>query len=160
MFLRLENFKGKVFAGRKVGMSFSNDRTRELWQGFMPRIKTITNAIGTDLYCLQVYPSTMDFKSFDPITSFDKWAAVEIASADTLPDNMEKLVVKEGLYAVFLHKGAAVTGPVTFTYIFTEWLPSSVYLLDDRPHFEILGEKYKNDQPDSEEEIWIPVKGK
>jgi AraC family transcriptional regulator len=26
---------------------------------------------------------------------------------------------------------------------------------DDRPHFEILGDKYKNDHPDSEEEIWI-----
>jgi AraC family transcriptional regulator len=32
--------------------------------------------------------------------------------------------------------------------------------LDNRPHFEILGEKYKQGSPDSEEEIWIPVKEK
>ena len=34
------------------------------------------------------------------------------------------------------------------------------YTLDDRPHFEILGEKYKNQDPDSEEELWIPIKPK
>jgi AraC family transcriptional regulator len=34
----------------------------------------------------------------------------------------------------------------------------SAYDLDNRPHFEILGEKYKNESPDSEEELWIPVK--
>jgi len=32
--------------------------------------------------------------------------------------------------------------------------------LDNRPHFEVLGEKYKNGDPESEEEIWIPVKEK
>jgi AraC family transcriptional regulator len=42
-------------------------------------------------------------------------------------------------------------------YIFNTWLPKSGYQLDRRPHFEILGEKYKNNNPDSEEEIWIPI---
>jgi AraC family transcriptional regulator len=30
--------------------------------------------------------------------------------------------------------------------------------LDQRPHVEVMGEKYKNNDPDSEEEIWIPIK--
>jgi AraC family transcriptional regulator len=30
-------------------------------------------------------------------------------------------------------------------------------VLDNRPHFEILGEKYKQGSTDAEEEIWIPV---
>ncbi|MGK2861531.1 MAG: GyrI-like domain-containing protein [Chitinophagaceae bacterium] len=47
-----------------------------------------------------------------------------------------------------------------FSYIFNTWLPPSGYDLDNRPHFEILGEKYKNDDPLSEEEIWIPIKQK
>jgi AraC family transcriptional regulator len=42
-------------------------------------------------------------------------------------------------------------------YIFNTWLPQSNYQLAPRPHFEILGEKYKNNHPDSEEEIWIPI---
>jgi AraC family transcriptional regulator len=37
-------------------------------------------------------------------------------------------------------------------------LPASGYELDDRPHFEILGERYKNNDPDSEEELWFPVR--
>jgi AraC family transcriptional regulator len=45
-------------------------------------------------------------------------------------------------------------------YIFMEWLPQSNYQLDNRPHFQILGEKYKHNQPDSEEEVWIPIKTK
>jgi AraC family transcriptional regulator len=64
-----------------------------------------------------------------------------------------------GLYAVFNYKGLNTDNRI-FIHIFTEWLPSSGYVLDERPHFEILGEKYKNNDPESEEEIWIPVKPK
>jgi AraC family transcriptional regulator len=39
-------------------------------------------------------------------------------------------------------------------------LPNSAYELDDREHFELLGEKYKNNDPNSEEEIWIPIRPK
>jgi AraC family transcriptional regulator len=73
---------------------------------------------------------------------------------------MEALVLKSGLYAVFLYHGPASEGSEFFKYIYREWLPGSEYQLDNRPHFEILGEKYKNEYPESEEEIWIPVKPK
>jgi AraC family transcriptional regulator len=32
-----------------------------------------------------------------------------------------------------------------------------VFEVDDRPHFEILGIRYRNNDPNSEEEIWIPI---
>jgi predicted transcriptional regulator YdeE len=32
--------------------------------------------------------------------------------------------------------------------------------IDNRPHFEVLGDKYKNNDPSSEEEIWIPIRKK
>jgi AraC family transcriptional regulator len=73
---------------------------------------------------------------------------------------MESFTLTGGLYAVFIHKGAASTGPKTFRYIFETRLPNSKYSIDNRPHFEILGEKYKNEDPDSEEEVWIPIKPK
>jgi len=41
---------------------------------------------------------------------------------------------------------------------FGTWLPNSEYALDNRPHCDILGKKYKNDDPSSEEEIWVPIK--
>lgn len=41
--------------------------------------------------------------------------------------------------------------------IFQEWFPRSGYRLDKRPHFEVMGDKYKNNDPSSEEMIYMPV---
>ena len=70
---------------------------------------------------------------------------------------MESFVLEGGLYAVFDYKGLNTDNKI-FLYIFRDWLPASEYELDDRPQFEVLGENYKNNDPDSQEEIWIPVK--
>ena len=138
-------------------MSLSDNKTGELWRSFMPKRKEIQNSIGTELYSVQLY-DPLYFKNFNPNTPFEKWAVVEVRDFNILPEEMGTFILPSGLYAVFLHKGAAETGPKTFQYIFETWLPNSEYTLDDRPHFELLGEKYKNNDPDSEEEIWIPVK--
>jgi AraC family transcriptional regulator len=43
-------------------------------------------------------------------------------------------------------------------YIYTEWLPNSGFQLDNKPHFEVLGDNYLgHENPESEEEIWIPI---
>jgi AraC family transcriptional regulator len=73
---------------------------------------------------------------------------------------METFVLPSGLYAVFLHRGDTKEFTNAFQYILQKWLPSSEYDLDNRPHFEVLGDKYKNNDPNSEEEIWIPIKAK
>lgn len=143
--------------GQRMTMSLSANRTRELWQKFMERRNEIPNAIGTTLYSIQLYDD-LYFKTFSPYSTFEKLAAVEVTNFDDVPPEMEAFTLPSGLYAVFFHKGAATTGPTTLNYIFSTWLPYSEYSLDNRPHFEVLGEKYKNDDPDSEEEIWIPIK--
>jgi AraC family transcriptional regulator len=154
---RIETLTEKKLIGKRLTMSLSDNKTRELWQSFMQRRKEIKNNIGTGLYSMQVFDPSY-FKNFNPNTKFEKWATIEVTDFNTVPDVMETITLPSGLYAVFLHKGAASTGPKTFQYIFGTWLPGSDYVLDKRPHFEILGEKYKNEDPDSEEEIWIPVK--
>ena len=148
----------KKLIGKKIVMSFSDDKTRELWQSFMPRRKEI-HSINPDLYSIQTYTEFF-FSTLNSHAEFEKWAAIGVSSFDTIPDGMETIIVPEGLYAVFIHHGPASKGVETFQHIFTTWLPNSKYTLDNRPHFEVLGERYKNDDPDSEEEIWIPVKGK
>ena len=72
---------------------------------------------------------------------------------------MEAFILTGGLYAVFDYKGLNTDHSI-YQYIFGTWLPNSDYVLDNRPHFEILGDKYKNNDPTSEEEIWIPIKPK
>jgi AraC family transcriptional regulator len=54
----------------------------------------------------------------------------------------------------------ASEAPAFYQYIFNSWLPGSGYRLDNRPHFAVMGEKYKNDDPNSEEELCVPVKEK
>ena len=146
----------KKLIGQRLRMSLSNNKTGELWQSFMSRRKEIENKRGTDLYSMQVYHLAY-FSHYNPIMEFEKWAAIEVTGFDTIPEGMEAFILEGGLYAVFAYKGLN-TDTKIFEYIFTEWLPNSDYTLDDRPHFEVLGEKYKNNDPDSEEEIWVPIK--
>ena len=150
----------KKLVGKKLEMSLSENKTQELWSSFMPQRKQLKNVIGLDLYSLQVYKRSYSFKQFDPSATFVKWAAVEVSCFDNLPEGIEKLELEAGLYAVFIHKGTPAEAPKTFGYIFGTWLPNSEYELDARPHFEVLGEKYKHNDPSSEEEVWIPIRKK
>jgi len=110
------------------------------------------------LFCSNIFPWV--FKNFNPDAEFEKWAAVEVKDFETIPEGMETITLPGGTYAVFLYKGAAHASSGTFRYIFETWLPNSDFSLDNRPHFEILAEKYKNESPDSEKELWIPIKPK
>jgi AraC family transcriptional regulator len=154
---RIERLSEKKLIGKKLKMSFANNRTPELWRSFMPRRKEIKNAVGTDLFNVQNYGNINPFEDFDPKAIFERWATVEVTDFDNIPDGMEAFTLKGGLYAVFDYKGDS---PEIFQYIFKNWLPNSGYELAQRPHFEILGEKYKNNDPDSEEQIWIPIQKK
>jgi AraC family transcriptional regulator len=148
---------GKLLVGARLTMSHINNTTHELWKGFMPLRGTITDSISSDRYSLQMYPENY-FEPFNPAAVFEKWAAVEVTSFDDVPAGMETLTLPGGLYAVFQYVGNPANGAKIFQEIFTQWLPQSGYALDNRPHFEILGDKYRNGSNDSEEQIWIPIK--
>lgn len=154
----IRNLPTKKLIGKSLKMNYINNRTGELWRSFMPRRKEISNHIGPELYSMQIYDGIFDFQNFNPNDNFTKWAALEVSDFEQIPENMESYTLKGGLYAVFLYKGSSNDFQQIFHHIFAVWLPNSIYEIDDREHFEVLGEKYKNDSPDSEEEIWIPIK--
>lgn len=156
----ISNLSPKILIGKSLAMSYTNNRTGELWRSFMPRKREIQHVIGSALYSMQIYNGIFDFKNLNPTDTFTKWAAVEVSDFEQTPENMECYTLKGGLYAVFTHRGPASAFMPTFQYIFEEWLPNSEYEVDDREHFELLGEKYKNESPDSEEEIWVPIKAR
>ncbi len=157
MYLRIETITEKKLIGKHIKTSFAIDRTYELWKGFMPRRKEILNSISNDLLSLQIYHENF-FKNFNPNAEFEKWALSEVSDFDNIPENMEAFTLQGGLYAIFLHKNATSTPDKTFKYIYETWIQNSEYDLDNRPHFEVLDEKYKNNDVNSEEEIWIPIK--
>ncbi|WP_316767928.1 GyrI-like domain-containing protein [Pedobacter frigiditerrae] len=155
---RIETLSENKFVGMRLTMSFADYKIAELWRSFLPRRKEIINNLTDDLISLVVYKSD-HFIDFSPTNQFERWAAVEVIDLENVPIGMESFVLPSGLYAVFDYKGLN-TDPSIFQYILGTWLPNSAYVLDNRPHFEILGEKYKNNDPTSEEEIWIPIKTK
>lgn len=154
---RIETLTPKKLVGKRMRMSLSNNKTGELWRSFAPRRREIQNNLTSELFSMQVYDQPVDPGNL--YQEFEKWAAIEVADFDTIPDGMESFVLTGGLYAVFHYKGSS-TDTKIFQNIFGTWLPNSNYLLDNRPHFEILGDKYKNADPNSEEDIWIPIKPK
>jgi AraC family transcriptional regulator len=156
---RFENLSEKKMAGFRIRMSFAGNTTFLLWQKFMSRRREITNAAGPDLFSIEVYNAAF-FDKFDAKREFEKWAAMEVTGFENLPDQMEALVIPAGLYAVFVHRGPASGGAASYEYIFRTWMPSSDFLTDDRPHFAVMGAKYRHEQQDSEEEIWIPIRPK
>jgi AraC family transcriptional regulator len=154
---RIETVQEKKFAGKHLSMSFAENKTSELWKSFMPWRKEIKNNIGQELYSIEIYVPHF-FDNFNPQREFEKWAAIEVTDFDSVPAEMETFNSPSGLYAIFHYKGEADKGAETYRYILATWLPRSDFIIDDRPHFAVMGEKYKNKDHDSEEELWIPIK--
>jgi len=155
---RIEILSEKKLVGKSLKMSLINDKTAELWKSFMPERKMIKNTVSSDFISMQIYDKSLDFKDFNPQTEFTKYAMIETSKFENIPKEMETRILESGLYAVFVHKGMAKDFPKTSQYIFNQWLPNSKYELDQREHFEILGEKYNPTDENSEEEVWIPIK--
>lgn len=153
---KIIELKEKKLVGKRLTMSLYDNKTGDLWKSFLSGYKKIINKLSNDFISMSIYKQTY-FTDFNPTKEFEKWAVVEVTDFECTPVDMDIFILKGGLYAVFDYKGLSTDNSI-FQYIFGVWLPNSDYLLDDRPHFEVLGARYKNADPESEEEIWIPVK--
>lgn len=140
-------------------MSMHQNKTPQLWQKFMPRKHEIVGKASPNHFAVQIYDSGLDISSFTPATEFDMWAAVDVIPDAPLPDGMERLLIPAGQYAVFIHRGLPSTfATTTSRYIFNEWLPAAPYQLENRPHFQLMRPDYRPDDPEAEEEVWVPVR--
>jgi AraC family transcriptional regulator len=141
-------------------MSYQHNTTVDLWGKFMPVSQNIRHRKGRQWYSVEVYPDSF-FSVFNPVQTFEKWAAVAVVkSAPTLPEEMEELIIDEGDYAVFTYRGSSGDAHHMYRYIYSEWIPQSDFDLDNRPHFALMGPEYKKEDPDSQEELWIPIRKK
>lgn len=157
---RIEILQEKQLIGMHLPMTLAQNRTGELWRSFMPRRNEIEHRANGEMISMQVYNAQMDFGNMNPLLVFEKWATVEVTSDFNIPDGMELFSLPGGLYAVFDYKGSSQDAADFFRNVFGTWFPASGYDVDNRPHFEVLGVKYRNNDPDSEEEVWIPIRNK
>jgi AraC family transcriptional regulator len=100
MELQVKSLLQKRLIGVRMPMSLSYNKAAELWRSFMLKKKEIKNNMGQDLYSVQVY-DPLSFKTFNPETVFEKWATIEVADVESVPEGMQPLVLPAGLYAVF-----------------------------------------------------------
>lgn len=156
MIPRIEILQEKKLIGSKLMMSFADYRISDLWRNFLSQKEKISNRVSDEMISIAIYQPN-HFYDFNPTTKFEKWAAVEVSESENMSSELYPFTLPHGLYAVFDYKGLSTENSI-FEYIFQTWLPASDYILDDRPHFEVLGEKYRNNDIDSEEEVWIPIK--
>ncbi len=147
----------RLLVGKMLVSSMQNYRAVELWSSFMPLRNRIAHSVGEELFSVRVYKSLEYFTHYNPAATFDHWACREVSQVEQVQDGMQALTIPEGKYAVFLFKGTPADAPAFYAEVFQQWLPQSGFRLDARPHFEVMGAKYKHNDPDSEEEIWIPV---
>ena len=153
---KIELLPTKKLAGKRIKTSLAENMTFSLWKSFKQMQHEI-ESVNNDYYSVEIYDGIVDYNTFTPETTFEKWAAKEVKNFDHVPAGMETLVIPAGLYAVFIHKGTPAKFPETANYIFNEWLPSSDYILDDRPHFEVMDEHYSADDENAVETVWIPI---
>jgi AraC family transcriptional regulator len=156
----IKTIQAKKTIGFSIKTTMTNDQTVKIWQQLMPRLKEAKNAVSADLFSLQVYNGET-FEEFTPNTEFTKYALVEVKNYDFVPEGFKKFEIPAADYAVFTHKGTSVDFPKTSQYIYGEWIPNSQYILDDKPHFAVMGDKYLgHENPETEEEVWVPIKKK
>jgi AraC family transcriptional regulator len=149
------NFEGAVLCGASEAMSLQTFTPWTLWPRVMPRLAQISNRSSQDLISLRNFNGIPVFgPQANP--NFTYWGGVEVLEANK---GFEHLEIPAGTYAVFHYKGLSSDSTI-WRYIYSQWLPNSKWELDERPHFERLGSKYKNDDPTSEEDIYIPIRPK
>lgn len=125
-----------------------------LWGNLRRKLKQFFSNDPDFFYSVNVYPEDY-FENFNPATPFTKYALVPAEYAGELDLGWETFSLPGGLYAVFNHKGPDIS---IFNYIYSQWLPQSGFMLDNRPHFEKLPADYIPGHPESAEEIYIPIR--
>lgn len=153
----IQDIPSRQLIGTRIHTSLAANETVRLWSSFMPQVPMVMHRANNNLYSVQVFKEMLSFEEFTPHTVFETWAAVEVTETSKIPEGMNTIEVG-GLYAFFIYKGLHANFNPFLQKIYQEWMPASEYELDQRPHFEVMKPGYRPDDPEAEEEIWIPVR--
>jgi AraC family transcriptional regulator len=151
----------KLLAGCLMEMSYAADKTPLLFRTFMPHRHAIAHKTDEHVFLVNILPAGLSPLDISFETLFQKCGAAEVSAKAELPEGLTHFTLPGGHYAVFINNGPAAAFMGTFNFIFTTWLPASVWEYDVTRHrFERIPPGYRPDDADAQEEIWIPVKAK
>ena len=148
-------------AGMFTTMSLQRNTTYQLWNKFMKSYIGAGLPRDANMYSVSDYGTSIIDGSFSPALEYQKWACAEEHPELMKLAGVHTLVIPAGLYATLEHHGEARMIGNTIGKFYSQWLPDSDYVLDERLHFELMGERYLgHENPNSVEELFIPVKHK
>ena len=130
-----------------------NQEIAQVWQMFNKRIDAIKNQ---DNKCVIGYcapgPEGEDKSKFEYVCS----AVVD--KVEDVPEGMVTRTIPPHKYAVFTHRGSLETLKQTYNYIYATWFPKSGLEMADNIDFEWYDDRFKDFSPDSEFDIYVPIK--
>lgn len=152
--------KGELkIVGLLERINMPNNTIPQLWDKFMKRMSEIKNIKGNGSYGIAENMS----ESSDGV-SFDEIVGVEVSSFEDIPEGMVAKVIKPQKYAVFTHKGELFGADgssklhKSYDYVYSKLIPASGYETDCEFNFEYYDERFILGSPESEMDIYIPVK--
>ncbi|WP_461536294.1 AraC family transcriptional regulator [Spongorhabdus nitratireducens] len=146
-------------ATKLVGISQQYDDSDlnlpRLWSAFGPYRGKIPNQVSPEFF--GIYEQ---YQEEDDRVTFSYICSVAVTNFDDVPEGMITRELPEQMYARFTHRGAVADLEKTLKYIWGSWLPKSHYDYVEKPDFELYGNKFNVENPnssDSEIYLHIPV---
>ena len=153
----------KKDAIKMIGLMYFGDNKNweipKIWEEFMPLMKTVPNSLqANEAYGLCFYTETTSKTGL-----FYYLAGLRVSSLEEIPIRLVGKTLPASEYAVFTHKGSLIgksnTVKDTYKYAYGTWLPNSPYVNAYDYDFEFYDERFKgNDNPESEIDVYIPVR--
>ncbi|MCL4151313.1 UNVERIFIED_CONTAM: hypothetical protein GTU68_037230 [Idotea baltica] len=126
------------------------DKLLGLWDGFLPRMGEVPNAIpDIGFGLIEQTANNSELLNY--------YSAVQVTSKAELPRDMVSMTVSAGRYAVFTHTGNPMLLDDTVNYIYGTWLPGSGNEHSGDMDIEIYGEGYMPDSSASVIHYAIPL---
>ncbi|MFC1898319.1 GyrI-like domain-containing protein [Candidatus Cloacimonadota bacterium] len=142
--------------GMKVTTTIKNNTIPQLWDKFNQVSCSIEN-IKVKNVALGVCPP-VDIKDFNEEAPFDYIAGMIVENFDKVPEGMITYDIPAQKYAVIIHKGALDKLQETYNYFYSVWPKVSGQEFSGGAEFELYDERFKFGSPDSEMDIYRPVK--
>ena len=159
-FIKTTQLPETYYLGHKVEMTLENNKTQELFRGFMPLRKQILNKSSEYVLLLHEYNKQTTFENFTPQTIHTNWALQQVNALELSTSDFLHYTLPSQNYAIFLHSGGVAEFAGSMHYIFSDWFPNSGYEIVQVPHFEKILPVFPPQPETREEEIWIPIKSK
>ncbi len=142
---------GRPYFGDAEGNKFA-----QAWDRFFPFAKEITPRVNENAW----YGVEMYGPEFEKDHQWMYFPSTEVGSLDAIPEALFAKVLPAATYAVFTVKGGIPKISETFMYAYGSWIPASPYEVAHPYDFEYYDERFKDDDPDTELDLYIPIRPK